>query len=245
MSLDFLSLLAADSEAFARAIESGPAAAEIAGCPGWTLPALGAHLGTVQRWARHAILTGEPPRLDPASDPAPGDLAGLAGWLREGAGRLLDTLRTIDPQQPTWHPFPVEPKVLGIWPRRQAQEASVHRWDAEHAIGGTPTIAMEFAADGIDEYWTVMLPRLITRESLSVPCSVIAVNASDAGGRWVIDGRSGAVVMASPEAVPAAELTGPAESVLLRLWGRPVADGQVELSGDLDVIGHWLSLGGA
>ncbi len=79
MTVDHLSLLAADIEAFAVALERGSPKAKISGCPGWTLSALGTHLGGVHRWALAAIVTGAVPQLDPASDPAPSDLAGIAG----------------------------------------------------------------------------------------------------------------------------------------------------------------------
>ena len=245
MSLDHLSLLAADSEAFASAIESGPALAPIAGCPGWTLTRLGVHLGFVQRWARQAILTGAAPQIDEAADPAPADQRGLAGWFREGAARLLTTLHETDPQQPTWHPFPVEPKVAGLWRRRQAQEASVHRWDAQLAAGMAPIIEAEFAADGVDEYWTVMLPRLVSREHLTVPPSVLAVELHDAAGRWVVDGRGGTVALAAPGTQADAVLQGGAQDVLLRLWGRPVPDGSTRIGGAGAVADDWLRLGGA
>ena len=245
MTLDYLSLLAVDIEAFASALETGSPDAEIAGCPGWLLPQLGTHLGVVHRWARAAILTGAVPQLDPASDPAPADLLGIAEWVRDGGVRLLATLGEMDPAQPTWHPFPVEPKVAGLWSRRQAQEASVHRWDAERAVGRRPAIETAFAADGIDEYWTVMLPRVISREKLRVPKSVFTTSTTDTDQRWIIDGRTGAVLPAGASVEPQAELRGTALDVLLRIWGRPVADGAVECSGDATVAGEWLALGGA
>ncbi len=245
MTLDHLSLLATDIEAFAVALEEGSPESEIAGCPGWALPALGAHLGGVHRWARTAILTGAAPQLDPADDPAPADLAGIAAWVRDGGERLLTTLGLMDPQQPTWHPFPGEPKVAGLWMRRQAQEASVHRWDAERAIGLVPTIETTFAADGIDEYWTVMLPRLISRENLTVPTSVFATSTTDTNERWIVDGYSGAVLLAAVGVQPEAELRGTALDVLLQIWGRPVVDGAVQVTGDPAVAGEWMALGGA
>jgi len=244
MTLDYLSLLATDIGAFAAALEAGAPEAEIAGCPGWTLPALGAHLGGVHRWARAAIITGAVPQLDPATDPAPNDLAGIAAWVRDGGERLIATLGEINPLEPTWHPFPVEPKLAGLWKRRQAHETSVHRWDAERATGLSPVIEAAFAADGIDEYWTVMLPRLITREKLTVPNSVIATSTTDTGQRWIIDGRSGAVQVGAA-GDPHAELHGTAFDVLLCLWGRPVAAGAVAVSGDAEMAGEWLALGGA
>ena len=245
MTLDYLSLLAADIEAFAVALESGSPEAEVAGCPGWTLPSLGAHLGGVHRWARVAILTGAVPKLDPTVDPAPAELAGIAGWVRDGGARLVTTLGEMDPLQPTWHPFPVEPKVAGLWMRRQAQEASVHRWDAERAAGQTPIIESTFAADGIDEYWTVMLPRVASRESLTVPASVFATSTTDTNERWIVDGRSGAVLPAAAGVQPETEMRGTALDVLLRIWGRPVTDGVLGVTGDPAVAGEWLGLGGA
>ena len=245
MTLDYLSLLPADIEAFAIALEAGSPEAKVAGCPGWTLPSLGTHLGGVHRWARAAIITGAVPQLDPASDPAPADLAGIAAWVRDGGAQLVNTLGEMDPQQPTWHPFPVEPKVAGLWMRRQAQEASVHRWDAELAVGLTPTIETTFAADGIDEYWTVMLPRLTSRERLSVPASVFATSTTDTNEQWIVDGTSGVVLLSAIGVEPAAEVRGTALDVLLRIWGRPVADGALQVTGDAAVAGEWLALGGA
>ena len=243
MSLDFLSLLSDDVDRFVAAIASGPADAPIAGCPGWTLVDLGVHLGVVHRWARGAIVSGAVPQPDP-SDPAPTDQAAVAEWVRAGADRLLTTLGELDPAAPTWHPFPVEPKVAGLWRRRQAQEASVHRWDAERAIGLSPTIDTACADDVVDEYWTVMLPRLVSRESLTVPSSVVGVELADTGRSWIIDGRSGLVQRAAEGVEPAAQLRGNAVDVLLRLWGRPVPDGSIALSGDQDLLEEWMALGG-
>jgi uncharacterized protein (TIGR03083 family) len=245
MSLDHLSLLAADIDAFAAAVEHGPLDAPIAGCPGWDLAGLAAHLGGVHRWATLALVTAAVPQVDPASDPVPGDAAALGEWIRRGGATLLTTLRTTAPDAPTWHPFPVSPKVAGLWRRRQAQETSVHRWDAESAIGVQPVIDAPFAADGIDEYWRVMLPRLVVREHRSLPTSPFAVVATDTGDRWVVDGHEGAVRVLPTDAVAAAELHGDASSLLLRLWGRPVDDDVLEHRGDPVVAASWLDLGGA
>ncbi len=243
MSLDHLALLRADLDDFATAIEFGPPDAPIAGCPGWTLTDLGVHLGGVHRWVLGALAAGAPPTPDPADAAPSTGHADLAAWLRNGSDRLLAALSALDPAAPTWHPFPVEPKVAGLWPRRQAQEASVHRWDAQRAIGMAPTIDAAFAADGIDEYWTIMLPRMLSREHLFTPSTRIAVQTVDTGHRWVVDGASGVPVVVQGDATVRGELHGTAESVLLRLWGRP-ADG-VEVHGDADVVAEWLALGGA
>lgn len=245
MTLDYLTLLADDIEAFATAVAGGPPDAPIGGCPGWTMLDLGEHLGAVHRWAHAAIVTSAMPQLDPASDPAPREPAALADWVRAGGARLLGALHALDPEQPTWHPFPVEPKVAGLWRRRQAQEASVHRWDAQRAAGLSPTIDVEFAADGIDEYWGVMLPRLVTREQLEVPSSVFGVATTDTEQQWVIDGTGGSVRKAADGSEPAGWLRGSANEVLLSLWGRPVPEGAITVDGDPSVCDAWLSMGGA
>lgn len=243
MSLDHLALLRADLDDFAMAVELGPATAPIAGCPGWTLTDLGVHLGQVHRWVLGALAAGAPPTPDPADAAPTTGRSELAAWLRKGSDRLLGTLSTLDPTAPTWHPFPVEPKVAGLWPRRQAQEASVHRWDAQLAIGMWPCIDPAFAADGIDEYWTIMLPRMLSREGRSTPTSRIAVQTVDTGHRWVIDGASGVPVVLTRDSTARAEVHGTAESLLLLLWGRPADD--YELHGDTDGADEWLGLGGA
>jgi uncharacterized protein (TIGR03083 family) len=243
MSLDHLALLRRDLDQFAAAVATGPADAPIAGCPGWTLTDLGVHLGEVHRWVLGALAVGAPPTPDPADAAPTTGLDDLAAWLRDGGDRLHSTLSAIDPTAPTWHPFPVEPKVAGLWPRRQAHEASVHRWDAQHAIGLDASIDPAFAADGIDEYWTIMLPRMLTREQRSTPSTRIAVQTTDTNHRWVIDGSSGLPVLDDADAPVAGELLGPAETVLLHLWGRP-AQGDT-LTGDQGVIAAWLALGGS
>jgi hypothetical protein len=91
----------------------------------------------------------------------------------------------------------------------------------------------------------VMLPRLVTREQLPVPRSVVAVELADTGGHWVIDGRAGTVALAAPGVVADAVLHGDAAPVLLRLWGRPVPEGTTHVVGDDLVAAEWLRLGGA
>jgi uncharacterized protein (TIGR03083 family) len=148
-------------------------------------------------------------------------------------------LRELDVEGPTWHPFPV-PKVGAIWPRRQAQEASVHRWDAERAIGLAPTIDPVLAADGIDEYFMLALPRLMRRERVEAPAAPLAVRTTDTDDHWLVGARDGTIAMLE-DGDPATELVGPADQVLLTLWRRPVPDGAVSVSGAS--IG-WLDLGG-
>ncbi|MEO5898847.1 MAG: maleylpyruvate isomerase family mycothiol-dependent enzyme [Ilumatobacteraceae bacterium] len=237
----YLQLLGADIEAFASAVDSGPLDAAVPWCGQWRLADLAVHLGGVHRWAAGAMLHGNPAgaSAEAEADPAPVDASGLGAWLRAGGQRLLGVLGNLDLEGPTWHPFPVA-KVGAVWPRRQAQETSVHRWDAERAIGLTPTIDPALAADGIDEYFAVALPRLMRREGVDAPAAVLLVETTDTGDRWLVAARDGTIV-ALDDGEPVMRLSGNAADVLLALWRRPVPASAVTVAGE--PIG-WLDLGG-
>jgi uncharacterized protein (TIGR03083 family) len=243
----YLDHLGVDIAALADALDAGPRDAPVPWCGEWTVADLGVHVGDVHRWATGAVLHRSSTGAElEAADPPPADRARLGEWLRAGGARLLDALRDVDLDAPTWHPFPVA-KVGAVWPRRQAQETAVHRWDAEQAIGRSPVIDAALAADGIDEYFAVALPRLLHREAIRLTPGELRVRTTDTGDRWHVAERDGAlVVRGDPEpereaatATPT-ELCGPAAAVLLTLWRRPVAAGAVELSGPT----AWLDLGG-
>jgi uncharacterized protein (TIGR03083 family) len=240
--IDYLTHLGAEAERFAQALEHGPLDAPVAGCPGWDVARLGEHLGTVHRWARLAALEARRPEPQELQPP-PTDTATLSNWFRDGATALLATLRDLDPGAPTWHPFPAE-QVVGVWWRRQAQETQVHRWDAEQAVGITPVLDPGLASDGIDEYFAMMLPRLVSREQLAIPAGSLHVHCTDVRGEWLVRAEEATLVVTREHAKGDAALRGGAAALLLRLWGRPVPDGAIDVIGDTTVAGGWLALGG-
>jgi uncharacterized protein (TIGR03083 family) len=243
--LDHLAHLRAAADAFAAVLDEGPLDAPVAGCPGWDVRRLGVHLGIVHRWAAAAARTAEPPRSEDY-DHEPGDDVDLAQWYRAAAGDLLVVLAGLDPDAPTWHPFPVALRA-SLWPRRQAHETTVHRWDAQQAVatstGRDPDpIDAVLAADGIDEYFGVMLPRLLVRRSPTLPVGTLGVHCTDAPGGWLVAGIDGRVEIVGDDPAGAdALVTGPASDVLLRLWGRPA--GPIRRDGDPAVADAWLALG--
>ncbi len=122
----------------------------------------------------------------------------------------------------------------------------MHRWDAETATLGRSTLDPGLAADGVEEYLELGLPRVLVREGVRPPESTLHLRATDVGADWVITSRDGVCTVASPAgAMGAADaaLQGTAESVLLVLMGR--ADrSAVEILGDAAVADEWLSLPG-
>lgn len=237
----------ADVERFAAAIErAGPGEmrAPVAACPGWTLDRLAEHLGQIHRWARFCATNARPPGDDETEALESYDSARAAAWLRQGADALADTLRGLDPAAPTWHPFPVD-RVARVWPRRQAHETAIHRWDAERALGEPSPIDRELASDGIDEYFEIALPRLMVREGVALPAGSLHLHCTDVEGEWLVWSEDGVLQVVRAHQKGDAALRGPAEAILLRLWGRtsPLAD-QLSPVGDEAVLDAWLSIAG-
>jgi uncharacterized protein (TIGR03083 family) len=211
-----LQRLRASATVLVDAIRTGPLDAQVAACPGWDLGDLARHMGFIHRWARHAATTGAPPNLDDIEAP-PAD-ADLADWVAVGAESLATALASLDPDEPTWHPFPV-PKVARVWPRRQACETTIHAWDAVNAIGGSFSLDAATAADNVAEFFEVIAPRIITRDGRSVPHGAITIRCTDTGDEFTIrsvDGSSLERTHIAPDAV----LAAPAEDLCLAMWHR-------------------------
>jgi len=245
-ALPYLAHLGDDASRVAAVATSGPLDAPVAGCPGWDVRELVVHLGSVHQWARTAAAT--------AAEPAGGDwfvappgvdegAEGLAAWYGAAAQSLVDTLAGLDPGAPTWHMFPAEP-VVGVWLRRQAQETSLHRWDAESAVGEPGPIDRVLAADGIDEYFGMMLARRVARDGITLPASSLHVHCTDTAGEWTVQDVDGALACTREHRKGDAALRGGAQDLLLALWGRPVPDGVVDVVGDADAAAAWLAVGG-
>jgi uncharacterized protein (TIGR03083 family) len=234
----------ADAERFATVLGSVGLDAPAPSCPGWSLARLTEHLGQIHRWARFCAANGRSPSDDEAAGLESFRREGVADWMRTGAAELAATLRTVDPSAPTWHPFPVD-RVGAVWPRRMAHETAVHRWDAELAGGTTSPIDARLASDGIDEYFEVFVPRLAMRAGVELPPHSLHLHCTDVEGEWLVWTDDGAFRMIRAHEKGDAALRGPAEAILLRLWGResPRA-GELSPVGDASALDAWLALSG-
>lgn len=237
----YLDSVADDVERVVAVIEHGDLTAPVAACPGWDVRRLVEHLGVIHRWAHHCAVHAAPPDDTNPFDPGDRD---LAEWFRDGATILGDTLRGLDPDAPTWHPFTVA-RVASVWPRRQAHETAMHRWDAQAAVGEPDPLDPELASDGIDEYFEVAVPRLIKRERLTVPAGSFHVHCTDVDGEWLVWNEDGEYRMKRAHEKGDAALRGPAELILLRLWGRESPrDDELSPVGDESAMAGWLAFAG-
>lgn len=230
----------------ANVVADAPLATPVPSCPGWDLRALAEHLGSVHRWAARAAATASaPPAQNGTPPPDDDDGPALGRWLRTGAADLVATLRTLDPEAPTWHLFP-GPQVAAIWPRRQAQETIIHAWDAEFAVDAARPPNPVFALDGIAEYYELVIPRVVDRDGLELPAGTFAVRTTDTANTIAVAAPEGRVVtLREPgDAAPDATLVGTAAGCLGRLWNRPIDDHHVTVEGDAAVAAAWLALPG-
>jgi uncharacterized protein (TIGR03083 family) len=148
--------IADESEAFAATITPDALDARVPGCPEWALRDLVGHLGRVQRFWARTVRVGadvEPEEFDETS-PGPSDPAELAAWMHASTTELLDALRAMPPETPAWTWWQGT-RTVGAIARHQVQEAAVHRWDAQSAIGTPQSILAEVADDGVAEFLTV------------------------------------------------------------------------------------------
>ena len=179
---DYASSVERDSAGFADAAR-GNFAADVVACPGWNVADLVWHLREVQ-WFWCTVIDGrltEPP--DEASAPSrPGDPEALLADFREGAADLVKAIHSADPAAACWTWAPQKDVAFVI--RHQAQEAAVHRWDAEYAAGREHHLEPEIAADSIDEFLTFSTGWVIDG-SAPLP-GAVRLETTDAGGAWTV-----------------------------------------------------------
>lgn len=210
-----------EGQLLARAAAEAGTDAKVPTCPDWQVRDLLRHTGMVHRWAAAFIterrtsyrLGGELPELD-------GDT--LVEWFREGHAALVATLRTTPPDVECWAFLPA-PSPLAFWARRQANETTVHRVDAESARGG-PLSPMDvtFAVDGIEELLFGFHARKKSQVRSDTP-AVLRVRTTDPREErtWTVRLSDEPPVTEHGTTAPAdCEVSGSAARLYLALWNR-------------------------
>jgi uncharacterized protein (TIGR03083 family) len=216
--LDFNAWIEQESETFAAVLDNGQLDRRVPGCPDWALRDLGFHLGGVQRFWARAVRAGtdvDPTRPEMSR---PND-AELAAWMRASTRDLLEALRGTPADTPAWTWWR-DLRTAGAIARHQVQEAAVHRWDAQSAVGDPDPVKPPIADDGVDEFvW-------IARQ-LREPAAITLV-ATDSGRSFpVFDGPSAVTVSAT------------ASDLVLVLYTRITTD-RVQVDGDRSVLDAFL-----
>jgi uncharacterized protein (TIGR03083 family) len=197
----------------------------------------------VHRWAAAAAAAGGEPVDARGLPKPPTDEAELLGWFDEGAHALVTTLAGIDPGAPAWN-FAGATPTAAFWRRRQAVETAVHRWDAQHAIGTASPVDDQLAADGIDEFLTVLAPyRFGSHDGIDIGGS-LHLHCTDVDGEWTIHTDDGLYRIDRGHAKGDVAVRGPASQLLLVVFQRlgPETDG-VEVFGAPEILDRWFALG--
>ena len=242
---DYLAHLRGDALAMVS-VARLQADAAVPSCPGWTVRQLLAHTGRVHRMAAavvgHQLLT--PPGADLVGKP-PADPAALIPWFEEGFEALIDTLTSAELSAPAWN-FAGVPAVAAFWMRRQAHETSIHRWDAQSALGQVAAIGSALAVDGVDELFMLLGARLPQAKPDASSGGSVHLHATDTEGEWTVQIENGVLRVEPGHGKGDAAVRSTASDLNLFVWGRldPLVSSHVELFGDAAVVQRFAALTG-
>jgi uncharacterized protein (TIGR03083 family) len=205
-------------------------------CPAWNVGQLLGHLGWVYRWVAATLLA------DPADPPHPRTIerapagAEVVGWF---AGALQDVLDALDHTEPdrVYSTF-IGPQPARWWIRRMAHETTIHRWDAQNALGPTDPIDPALAVDGIDEALDTYVVRRFDLAAFGAEGETLHLHATDTEGEWMLTMAPVGLTWSHGHGKGDAAVRGRAEDLLLFLMGRRSADG-LEVFGDTALPGRW------
>ncbi|GAA1738184.1 maleylpyruvate isomerase family mycothiol-dependent enzyme [Isoptericola hypogeus] len=227
---DYLPLLARLQDDFLAGVGDAAPGALVPACGAWTVRELVLHLAGVHRWAA-GMVRGE--RVSDVVDPAGRDLADV---YADSARELRATLAATPPDASVRTLVGAGP--ASFWHRRQVHETLVHLHDLRAAalgsgpavVAGRPIdVAPGVWADTVDEVVTTFQPRQVRLGRMAPLARPVRLEASDAGGSWVLGTPAGTAT--------AATATAPARELALLLWRRLTpAEAGVRVDGDASAL---------
>lgn len=212
--------------------------ARVPSCPEWDVRELVRHAAGVHTWAATSV-------RDRHTDEIEGELEDIVGgwppdddlldWADAALTTLVDVLRAADPEFPyfTWLDGPTP---LTMWCRRMAHETSIHRVDAELAVGAVTPFEPDFAADGIDELLLAMIGDWDKEVAVDAPV-VLGVEPTDIDQAWTVTIRpDGLRPRAGRGSDPDGTVTGTASDLYRVTYNR---GGEFEVRGDRGALEAW------
>jgi uncharacterized protein (TIGR03083 family) len=225
---------------FAKAVAGADPDGRVPTCPEWPLRVLVGHIGQAHRWAASIVGSGPTPVPDPF-DADPGHPATWSDWLHQGATDLADAVLATG-ESPVWTFF--GPRPATFWLRRMLHDTTVHHADAAYATGSEFEVAPDLAADAISEWLEVLsdpvTPTLNPEFAALRGTGQTLQLSPDTGEPWLITRTPAGVRWTRTTHDADATLTGPVQKVLLVLTRRLPPD-QLTITGDRDLVDHWLA----
>jgi uncharacterized protein (TIGR03083 family) len=234
---EFIETLAREGTLLAGAAERAGLDAPVPTCPQWRVRDLVRHTGAVHRWAASYVAERRMERR--GIDGSGPQEAELVDWYRQTHLRLVDALTDAPADLACWY-FLAAPSPLGFWARRQAHETTVHRVDAEAALGPAPSpVDPAFAADGIDELLTGFHARQRSQVRTDRPRTLRVRTEDVPDGDWLVSLSTEPPRTERGVPGPAdCEISGPAPDLYLALWNRGPYDG-LSVRGDGSLVELW------
>ena len=123
-------------------------------------------------------------------------------------------------------------------------ETTVHRADAELALGRAPDIDPETAGDGVDEFLANLAghARVAARlAELRADGQTVHLHATDSGGEWMIGLRADGFEWERGHGKGTVAVQGETRDLLLLMYGRmKPSDERLTVFGDRGTLEHWL-----
>jgi len=243
---DHVAAIAAEGARLA-AVPADALGRPVPSCPDWSIGDLIGHVGRVHRWA--TVHLAEAPDKPTTKRPGPPEGEAVLPWYRESLELLLAELDRHGHDEPA-HSF-AGPVTVGFWARRQAHELAVHRWDAQDALspGTGHPIPAPLAADGIDEWLELFVPRFLAMREAPLPAELVGATLHLHGtdedqtepAEWLLRLTGDGCEVERTHAKGDAALRGPASELLLTVWHRvPLA--RLDVVGDQARAGAVLEL---
>lgn len=220
--------LRADGDRLAAAARSAPEAG-VPTCPEWDLTKLVQHIAGAHRWVESMVRARSSEMLP--FPQAPKGWPEMIAWYEEGLGLLLSALRQSGPDAAVWNWAANGPGPAIFWFRRMAQETSIHRWDAENAVGDPRPIDVELAVDGIDEAAGMLAMRLSMQPEPALN-GALGLEATDEAFSRTLHLTPGGLEQQDGTAGATAVIRGTASDIQLWLTGRGASASSISVEGD-------------
>lgn len=251
--MDRQSVFHTEAELFAAAVNSvRTTAPDVPSCPGWSVSDLVIHVGSVHRGTAEIVRSGPPDSTDRAYLGLPADTRGwpqpdqapnhtpippsLIRWFTTGAADLATVFDEHDPTATAWTWS--REQTVGFWLRTQTIELSLHRWDAQAAIGTPTALDPDLAADAVLQTFEVMAPA--RRQWRSAPPGKgerFSFRRTDGPDHWTITTTGDTLTIGDGPAD--VELAGTASDLALFLWHRIPAP---STTGDAALVDRYFEL---
>jgi uncharacterized protein (TIGR03083 family) len=183
--IDYVAAIRSESSAFYNAAAGADPDARVPSCPEWSVRDLVLHLAQVHYFWSVLVenLVTDLAELDKLVHPDPPEEYGaLLAVGRETAERLATALSNADQTARIWSW--ADRDDVAFVTRHQVQEAAIHRWDLENALGAASPITPDVADDSVDEFLRISLP---SRDDWKPPADTVHIHATDTGSDWFIE----------------------------------------------------------